>query len=302
MRRMADGRARVGTATAMVSTHHPDDQVFAGPTASSVRRRRAQLRPDCGNLPSGRRRLNPDPLHRNKTAQERRSRPSSPDEHGRARERNPQIDQNTPPLAAPPHPGQTAGPLATSPAVEKGQKRPGREINTAGRCSEGREHFLAGPSGRQDGASATRGRHAHARTSLSPHPDACLGSGELGKEVAIAAQRLGCRVIASTATPGAPAMQVPMPPRVIAMTDPEALKGRACAATGPILLDFPRFEALAVDALAETFEAEGSPSIPTARATAGDDEPRPDPRPGRGQPRPAHARFAYAGSAADSLA
>ncbi len=33
-----------------------------------------------------------------------------------------------------------------------------------------------------------------------------LGSGELGKEVAIAAQRLGCRVIAVDRYPGAPAM------------------------------------------------------------------------------------------------
>ena len=34
-----------------------------------------------------------------------------------------------------------------------------------------------------------------------------LGSGELGKEVAIAAQRLGCRVIAVDRYAGAPAMQ-----------------------------------------------------------------------------------------------
>jgi phosphoribosylglycinamide formyltransferase 2 len=35
-----------------------------------------------------------------------------------------------------------------------------------------------------------------------------LGSGELGKEVAIAAQRLGCRVIACDRYANAPAMQV----------------------------------------------------------------------------------------------
>ena len=35
-----------------------------------------------------------------------------------------------------------------------------------------------------------------------------LGSGELGKEVAIAAQRLGCRVIACDRYADAPAMQV----------------------------------------------------------------------------------------------
>ena len=35
-----------------------------------------------------------------------------------------------------------------------------------------------------------------------------LGSGELGKEVAIAAQRLGCRVVAVDRYANAPAMQV----------------------------------------------------------------------------------------------
>ena len=51
-----------------------------------------------------------------------------------------------------------------------------------------------------------------------------LGSGELGKEVAIAAQRLGCRVIAVDRYAGAPAMQVADVAEVVAMTDPEALK------------------------------------------------------------------------------
>ena len=51
-----------------------------------------------------------------------------------------------------------------------------------------------------------------------------LGSGELGKEVAIAAQRLGCHVIAVDRYPGAPAMQVADQAEVVAMTDPEALK------------------------------------------------------------------------------
>ena len=51
-----------------------------------------------------------------------------------------------------------------------------------------------------------------------------LGSGELGKEVAIAAQRLGCRVIAVDRYAGAPAMQVADVAEVVPMTDPEALK------------------------------------------------------------------------------
>ena len=63
---------------------------------------------------------------------------------------------------------------------------------------------------------------------MAPHPFPrtlmLLGSGELGKEVAIAAQRLGCRVIAVDRYAGAPAMQVADVAEVIAMTDPEALK------------------------------------------------------------------------------
>lgn len=45
-----------------------------------------------------------------------------------------------------------------------------------------------------------------------------LGSGELGKEVAIAAQRLGCRVIAVDRYAGAPAMQVADVAEVVPMT------------------------------------------------------------------------------------
>ncbi|MCP9881604.1 formate-dependent phosphoribosylglycinamide formyltransferase [Cyanobium sp. Alchichica 3B3-8F6] len=92
-----------------------------------------------------------------------------------------------------------------------------------------------------------------------------LGSGELGKEVAIAAQRLGCRVIAVDRYAGAPAMQVADATEVIAMTDAEALK--AVVRRHKPNLVIPEIEALAVDALAE-LEAEGITVIPTARATA----------------------------------
>jgi phosphoribosylglycinamide formyltransferase 2 len=92
-----------------------------------------------------------------------------------------------------------------------------------------------------------------------------LGSGELGKEVAIAAQRLGCRVIAVDRYPGAPAMQVADAAEVIAMTDPEALKAVVRRHRPDLLI--PEIEALAVEALIE-LEAEGFTVIPTARATA----------------------------------
>lgn len=92
-----------------------------------------------------------------------------------------------------------------------------------------------------------------------------LGSGELGKEVAIAAQRLGCRVIAVDRYAGAPAMQVADVAEVIAMTDPEALKAVVRQHRPTVVI--PEIEALAVDALAE-LEGEGLTVIPTARATA----------------------------------
>ena len=92
-----------------------------------------------------------------------------------------------------------------------------------------------------------------------------LGSGELGKEVAIAAQRLGCRVIAVDRYPSAPAMQVADVAEVIAMTDADALKAVVRRHKPDLLI--PEIEALAVDALAE-LEAEGQRVIPTARATA----------------------------------
>lgn len=51
-----------------------------------------------------------------------------------------------------------------------------------------------------------------------------LGSGELGKEVAISAKRLGCRVVAVDSYAGAPAMQVSDAFEVISMLDGEAVE------------------------------------------------------------------------------
>ncbi|MEI6112640.1 MAG: phosphoribosylglycinamide formyltransferase 2, partial [Cyanobium sp. ELA712] len=75
-----------------------------------------------------------------------------------------------------------------------------------------------------------------------------LGSGELGKEVAIAAQRLGCRVVAVERYPDAPAMAVAHCAEVVAMTDPEALKAVVRRHRPDLVI--PEIEALAVDALA----------------------------------------------------
>nr|MBA3526778.1 phosphoribosylglycinamide formyltransferase 2 [Sphingomonas sp.] len=51
-----------------------------------------------------------------------------------------------------------------------------------------------------------------------------LGSGELGREFAIAAKRLGCRVIACDRYPNAPAMQLSDAFEVFSMLDGAALR------------------------------------------------------------------------------
>jgi phosphoribosylglycinamide formyltransferase 2 len=92
-----------------------------------------------------------------------------------------------------------------------------------------------------------------------------LGSGELGKEVIIALQRLGCEVIAVDRYPDAPGMQVAHRSHVIAMTDGAAL--RALIEKERPHLVVPEIEAIATDMLVE-IEREGlAEVIPAARAT-----------------------------------
>lgn len=91
-----------------------------------------------------------------------------------------------------------------------------------------------------------------------------LGSGELGKEVVIELQRLGCEVIACDRYPDAPAMQVAHRSHVLAMTDAAAL--RAVVEKERPHLIVPEIEAIATDELAR-IEADGlAVCIPTARA------------------------------------
>jgi len=90
-----------------------------------------------------------------------------------------------------------------------------------------------------------------------------LGSGELGKEVAIALQRLGCEVIAVDRYPNAPAMQVAHRSHVIDMLDGNLL--RSVVALDQPHLIVPEIEAIATDTLLE-LEHEGHQVIPTARA------------------------------------
>ncbi|HEX5262007.1 MAG TPA: formate-dependent phosphoribosylglycinamide formyltransferase [Phenylobacterium sp.] len=91
-----------------------------------------------------------------------------------------------------------------------------------------------------------------------------LGAGELGKEVTIELQRLGCEVIAVDRYADAPAMQVAHRSHVIAMTDAAALRALVEAERPHLIV--PEIEAIATDELAR-IEADGLATvIPTARA------------------------------------
>jgi len=91
-----------------------------------------------------------------------------------------------------------------------------------------------------------------------------LGCGELGKEVAIELQRLGCEVIGVDRYADAPAMQVAHRSHVIAMTDAAALRALVEAERPHLIV--PEIEAIATDELAR-IEADGLATvIPTARA------------------------------------
>ena len=91
-----------------------------------------------------------------------------------------------------------------------------------------------------------------------------LGSGELGKEVAIEAQRLGVEVIAVDRYTDAPAMQVAHRSHVISMLDRDALR-RVVEEERPDLI-VPEIEAIDTAFLIE-LEQGGQRVIPTARAT-----------------------------------
>jgi phosphoribosylglycinamide formyltransferase 2 len=91
-----------------------------------------------------------------------------------------------------------------------------------------------------------------------------LGSGELGKEVIIALQRLGVETIAVDRYANAPGHQVAHRAHVIAMTDGAALK-RLIEQERPHIV-VPEIEAIATDVLADVERAGLAQVIPTARA------------------------------------
>ena len=104
-------------------------------------------------------------------------------------------------------------------------------------------------------------------TPLSPHATKVmlLGSGELGKEVLIALQRLGVETIAVDRYENAPGQQVAHHARTITMSDPAQLKALIEAERPHLVV--PEIEAIATELLLE-IEREGlAEVIPTARAT-----------------------------------
>ncbi|WP_429083859.1 formate-dependent phosphoribosylglycinamide formyltransferase [Aeromonas veronii] len=91
-----------------------------------------------------------------------------------------------------------------------------------------------------------------------------LGSGELGKEVAIELQRFGIEVIAADRYPNAPAMQVAHKAHVLDMLDGNALRELVNEVKPDLII--PEIEAIGTDTLA-TLEQEGVKVVPNARAT-----------------------------------
>jgi phosphoribosylglycinamide formyltransferase 2 len=91
-----------------------------------------------------------------------------------------------------------------------------------------------------------------------------LGSGELGKEVAIAAQRLGVEVVAVDRYANAPAHPVAHRSHVIDMTDPKALRALIDQEKPDIIV--PEIEAIATEVLVEIESQGRAMVVPSARA------------------------------------
>ncbi|WP_210484917.1 formate-dependent phosphoribosylglycinamide formyltransferase [Microvirga antarctica] len=91
-----------------------------------------------------------------------------------------------------------------------------------------------------------------------------LGSGELGKELAISAKRYGCYVVACDSYAGAPAMQVSDEAEVFSMLDPDAMRAVVEKHRPDYIV--PEVEAIRTEVLQEC-EERGFAVVPSARAT-----------------------------------
>jgi phosphoribosylglycinamide formyltransferase 2 len=90
-----------------------------------------------------------------------------------------------------------------------------------------------------------------------------LGSGELGREIAIEAMRLGAEVVAADRYEHAPAMQVAHRAHVLKMTDPAALRALVENERPDVIV--PEIEQIATEELVR-LETEGWTVIPNAAA------------------------------------
>jgi phosphoribosylglycinamide formyltransferase 2 len=112
----------------------------------------------------------------------------------------------------------------------------------------------------------TESRSVTLGTPLSPQARRVLllGSGELGKEVAIELQRLGVEVIAADRYDDAPAMQVAHRCHTLNMLDPAALRDLIAHERPDLVV--PEIEAIHTQTLVELEAERGQRVIPTARA------------------------------------
>lgn len=97
----------------------------------------------------------------------------------------------------------------------------------------------------------------------NPRSILLLGAGELGKEIAISAQRLGVRVVAADRYGGAPAMAVSHASEVLSLVDAVALKGVVRTHEPDLIL--PEVESIGTETLRE-LEADGFRVVPSAAA------------------------------------
>ena len=90
-----------------------------------------------------------------------------------------------------------------------------------------------------------------------------LGSGELGKELVIAAKRAGLYVVACDRYDNAPAMQVADEREIFSMLDGDALAAAVARHNPDIIV--PEIEAIRTERLFD-FEAQGIQVVPSAKA------------------------------------
>ena len=119
-----------------------------------------------------------------------------------------------------------------------------------------------------------------------------LGSGELGREFAIAAKRLGCRMIACDRYANAPAMQISDACEVFPMLDGKALRAAVEKHKPDVIV--PEIEAIDTATLSRAREGRLA-RRPLGQGGAAHHEPRRDPRLRSARARPRHLEIPLRG-------